>query len=152
MAGRLLQPTLRRPAPLDRRQRRQRRLAHDRGALVVINDDAEIARRIGADGFHLSSASLATCAARPGFAWVGTSCHTASEIARAGQLGLDYALLGPVLPTPTHPENPGLGWDGFTRLAGDNTLPVFALGGMRPESIAIAQAHGAHGIALMRGW
>ena len=63
-----------------------------------------------------------------------------------------YALLGPVLPTPTHPENPGLGWDGFARLATGNTLPVFALGGMRPELLATAQAHGAHGIALMRGW
>ena len=128
------------------------RLAHDRGALVVINDDAEIARRTGADGLHLSSASLATCAARPDFAWVGASCHTAAEIAHAGQLGLDYALLGPVLPTPTHPENPGLGWDGFARLVAGNTLPVFALGGMRPELLATAQAHGAHGIALMRSW
>ena len=128
------------------------RLAHDRGALVVINDDAEIARRTGADGLHLSSASLAACAARPDFAWVGASCHTAEEIAHAGQLGLDYALLGPVLPTPTHPENPGLGWDGFARLAAGNTLPVFALGGMRPELLATAQAHGAHGIALMRSW
>jgi 8-oxo-dGTP diphosphatase len=128
------------------------RLAHDRGALVVINDDAEIARRTGADGLHLSSAGLAACAARPDFAWVGASCHTAGEIARAGQLGLDYALLGPVLPTPTHPENPGLGWEGFARLAAGNTMPVFALGGMRPDLLPVAQAQGAHGIALMRGW
>jgi 8-oxo-dGTP diphosphatase len=33
-----------------------------------------------------------------------------------------------------------------------NTLPVFALGGMRPELLATAQAYGAHGIALMRSW
>ncbi len=128
------------------------RRAHERGALVVINDNADIARRTGADGLHLSSAGLAACAARPEFTWVGASCHTADEIARAGQLGLDYALLGPILPTPTHPDNPGLGWDGFMRLARGNTLPVFALGGMRPELMAVAQAHGAHGIALMRGW
>ena len=44
------------------------RLAHDVGALVVINDDAEIARRVGADGLHLSSGALAACAARPDFA------------------------------------------------------------------------------------
>jgi 8-oxo-dGTP diphosphatase len=128
------------------------RLAHDRGALVVINDDAEIARRTGADGLHLSAAGLAACAARPDFAWVGASCHTAAEIERAGQLGLDYALLGPVLPTPTHPENPGLGWEGFVRMAAGNTLPVFALGGMRPDLLPAAQEKGAHGIALMRGW
>jgi len=128
------------------------RLAHDAGALVVINDDAEIARLSGADGLHLSAPRLAACQARPDFAWVGASCHDANEIARAGELGLDYALLGPVLPTPTHPEASGLGWAEFSRQLAGNTLPVFALGGMQPAMLAEAQGHGAHGIALMRGW
>jgi len=128
------------------------RLAHSHGALVVINDDEEIARRTGADGVHLSAARLATCTQRPDFAWVGTSCHNAEEIARAGELYLDYALFGPVLPTPTHPESAGLGWTVFAGMLAGNTLPVFALGGMQPGMLAAAQDHGAHGIALMRGW
>jgi 8-oxo-dGTP diphosphatase len=128
------------------------RLADDAGALVVINDDAELARCVGADGLHLSSGTLSACAARPDFAWVGASCHTASEIARAGELQLDYALLSPVLPTPTHPENPGLGWAEFSQRIAGNTLPVFALGGMKNEMLAGAKEAGAHGIALMRGW
>ncbi len=128
------------------------RLVHSHGALVVINDDEDIARRVGADGLHLSAARLAGLSERPDFAWVGASCHTAEEIARAGQLGLDYALLGPVLPTPTHPDTDGIGWAEFGRLLAGNTLPVFALGGMRPEMLPTAQDNGAHGIALMRGW
>ncbi|HQU79655.1 MAG TPA: Nudix family hydrolase [Azonexus sp.] len=128
------------------------RLARSHGALVVINDDEEIARRTGADGVHLSAARLATCTQRPEFAWVGASCHSAEEIARAGELDFDYALLGPVLPTPTHPESSGIGWMKFERLRAGNTLPVLALGGMRTGMLAAAQDHGAHGIALMRGW
>ncbi|MFN4324698.1 MAG: Nudix family hydrolase [Azonexus sp.] len=128
------------------------RLAHSHGAQVVINDDADIARRVGADGLHLSASGLARQSARPDFAWVGASCHTAEEIRRAGEIGLDYALLGPVLPTPTHPQATGLGWPAFGRLVAGNTLPVFALGGMQPAMLDEAQAHGAHGIALMRGW
>ena len=128
------------------------RLAHSHGALVVINDDEEIARRTGAGGVHLSAARLATCTRRPDFAWVGTSCHNAEEIARGGELDLDYALLGPVLPTPTHPESAGLGWTAFAGMLAGSTLPVFALGGMQPAMLAAAQGHGAHGIALMRGW
>ena len=128
------------------------RLAHDHGALVVISDSEEIARRVGADGLHLSSPGLATCNARPDFTWVGASCHTAAEIARAGELDLDYALLSPVQPTASHPESAGLGWDEFARRLAGNTLPVFALGGMQKEMLAEAQTHGAHGIALMRGW
>jgi 8-oxo-dGTP diphosphatase len=128
------------------------RLARSHGALVVINDDEEIARRVGADGVHLSAARLAECAERPDFNWVGASCHSAAEIARAGELDFDYALLGPVLPTPTHPESPGIGWPMFAACLAGNTLPVLALGGMKPAMLAEAQSHGAHGIALMRGW
>lgn len=129
-----------------------RQLARSHGAQIVINDDEQLARRIGADGLHLSAASLAACQQRPDFTWVGASCHSAAEISRAGELGLDYALLGPVLPTPTHPESSGLGWAEFESLLAGNTLPVFALGGMKTEMMAEAQAHGAHGLALMRGW
>jgi 8-oxo-dGTP diphosphatase len=127
-------------------------LARRHGAPVVINDDPELARACGADGIHLSATALAACTGRPDFAWVGASCHTAGEIARAGELQLDYALLSPVLPTPTHPENPGLGWAEFSQRIAGNTLPVFALGGMKNEMLAVAKDAGAHGIALMRGW
>ena len=127
-------------------------LAHAHGALLVVNDDAELARHCTADGVHLSAAALARCQTRPEFIWVGASCHNAAEIARAGELELDYALLGPVRPTPTHPGADVLGWLGFAAQCAGNALPVLALGGMREDQRAIAQQHGAHGLALMRGW
>ncbi|MBL8431387.1 MAG: Nudix family hydrolase [Dechloromonas sp.] len=129
-----------------------RRIAGQRGALVLINDDEDIVRRSGADGLHLSAARLADCTRRPEFEWVGASCHGADELRRAAELGLDYALLGPVLPTPTHPEAGGLGWAEFSRRTADSPLPVFALGGMQKGMLPLAQDHGGHGIALMRGW
>lgn len=128
------------------------RIARQRQALVLINDSEEIARQVGADGVHLSATRLASYHSRPDFAWVGASCHSAAEIARAGELGLDYALLGPVLPTATHPEASVLGWDGFSAAATGNTIPVFALGGLQASLLGEAQQHGAHGIAMMRGW
>ena len=128
------------------------RLAHQHGGLVLINDDEEIAKQVGADGIHISSSRLAECTTRPEFTWVGASCHTAGEISRAGKLNLDYALLGSVLPTPSHPEVSGLGWSTFSQSISGNTLPVFALGGMKPGMLTEAQNQGAHGIALMRGW
>ncbi len=128
------------------------RIARQRGALVLINDDEEIARQVGADGVNLTATRLKACARRPDFAWVGASCHSAGELARAAELGLDYALLSPVLPTPTHPDASYLGWDEFSKLIDGCPLPVFALGGMKNDTLAEAQARGAHGIALMRGW
>ncbi|MDR3299858.1 MAG: Nudix family hydrolase [Candidatus Accumulibacter sp.] len=122
------------------------------GTRLLVGDDETLARDIGADGVHLSSPRLRALARRPAFDWVAASCHSDADLARAECLGVDFAVLGPVLPTPTHPESPGIGWETFARLIERATIPVFALGGMHPEAIIMAEAHGAHGIALMRGW
>jgi 8-oxo-dGTP diphosphatase len=127
-------------------------LIRPRGGLLVVNDDVKIAELARADGVHLSSCCLAGCRQRPEFEWVGASCHNRAELQRAAELGLDYVLLGPVLPTPTHPEQPGLGWAEFAQLVAETPIPVLALGGMQYADLATAQAHGAHGIAMMRGW
>jgi 8-oxo-dGTP diphosphatase len=127
-------------------------LAHQHGAKVVIGGDAELARALGADGLHLSAAELAACPCRPDFAWVGASCHNPAELARAAALELDYALLGPVLPTASHPQSPGLGWPRFAEWIADTPLPVFALGGQSLKTLDLARRNGAHGVALLRGW
>jgi 8-oxo-dGTP diphosphatase len=122
------------------------------GTLLLVNDDEALARGIGAHGVHLSSPRLDAAPRRPGFDWVAASCHGADDLARAENLGIDFAVLGPVLPTPSHPESRGMGWDAFAQRVERAAIPVFALGGMRAESIAAAQTHGAHGIAMLRGW
>ncbi|MBS1228989.1 MAG: thiamine monophosphate synthase [Proteobacteria bacterium] len=121
-------------------------------ACVLVNDDEDLARAVGAHGVHLSSGHLMRTAQRPSFERVAASCHTAEDLAQAAALGLDFALLSPVLPTASHPESSGIGWDDFSRLIERAPLPVFALGGMRPEMLETARLNGAHGIALMRGW
>ena len=127
-------------------------MATQHRASVLINDDEDLAREVGAPGLHLSSGRLMQSERRPPFAWVAASCHTAGELARAAALALDFVVLGPVLPTPSHPQAISLGWDEFARLVEHSPLPVFALGGMRHGMLATANANGAQGIALMRGW
>ncbi|MDR3220893.1 MAG: thiamine phosphate synthase, partial [Candidatus Accumulibacter sp.] len=122
------------------------------GTRLLVNDDHALARDIDASGVHLSSPRLHALDRRPDFAWVAASCHTAADLARAERLGIDFAVLGPVLPTASHPGSPGLGWSAFAHLVERAAIPVFAIGGMRAESIATAEAHGAHGIAPLRGW
>jgi 8-oxo-dGTP diphosphatase len=122
------------------------------GFRLLINDDERLAREAGASGVHLSSTRLSALSERPGFDWVAASCHTAVDLALAERLGLDFAVLGPVLPTATHPESSGMGWKTFARLVERAAIPVFALGGLRCDSIGMAQAHGAHGIATLRAW
>lgn len=127
-------------------------LAHRYGAQVLVNDDVELARATGADGVHLSSVRLMQCRERPPFPCVSASCHDEAQLAQAATLALDFVVLGPTLPTPTHPDAKGIGWETFAHLVERAPLPVFSLGGMRPDMIETAWAHGAHGIALMRNW
>ena len=125
-------------------------LAHAHGAQVLLNGDVELAQEVGADGVHLSSAQLAACSVRPAMELCAASCHDAGELRRASELGLDFAVLSPVLPTPSHPGAAHLGWAGFGALAAASGIPVYALGGLRREDMETAWQHGAHGIALLR--
>jgi 8-oxo-dGTP diphosphatase len=127
------------------------REAHAHGARVLINGDAAVARDAGADGVHLTSAQLRTLAQRPDCEWVAASCHSRAELEAAARLGVDFAVLGPVAATPTHPGVAILGWPGFCECVQDTTMPVYALGGMRAGDLPQARTCGAHGVAMLRG-
>jgi len=124
--------------------------ARRHGARVLWNGSVDEARRAGCDGVHWTAAALRAATARPGDLLCAASCHDAAEIARAGELALDFAVLGPVAPTPTHPQAPPLGWDAFARVVAGTRVPVYALGGLGRADLAIAIDHGAHGVALRR--
>ena len=139
------------PATLETLAQEVVKRAHAHGARVLVNGDAMLARRVGADGIHLTSQGLRTLSSRPELPLVAVSCHDAAELARVERFGADFAVLSPVLPTASHPGEPGLGWAGFAELVRDRPFPVYALGGMKPDMLAEAREHGAHGIALLSG-
>ncbi|MDP1682463.1 MAG: thiamine phosphate synthase, partial [Burkholderiales bacterium] len=126
-------------------------VAHAHGACVLLNGAAELVAQTGVDGIHLSAQQLMRTERRPDVAWCGASCHTRQEMDHAAQLQLDYVVLGTVLPTATHPGEKTLGWEGVRALAQDYPLPIYTIGGMRPEELETAWRHGAHGIAMLRG-
>jgi len=125
--------------------------ARAHGAKVLINSDIDLATRLGADGVHLTAMQLLQSDCRPALECCAASCHSAAELARAAQLGVDFAVLGPVQATLTHPDAKPLGWERFSALARTATLPVFALGGLSPSDLESAWRCGAHGIAMVRG-
>jgi 8-oxo-dGTP diphosphatase len=125
-------------------------LAHRFGAKILLNGTADDALRLRCDGVHWTSAALAQATRRPANLMAAASCHTQHELARAFDLDLDFAVLGMVMPTPTHPNAEPLGWEGFAAIAAGARLPVYALGGLGGNDLATALDHGAHGIALRR--
>lgn len=121
------------------------------GAEVLVNGDVALARDLGV-GVQLRAGQLAGLAERPLPAGqpVGASCHTAADLRQAEALACDFALLGSVYPTHSHPGAAPLGWPGFARLRENVSLPIYAIGGMTPADIPQARRHGAQGIAAIR--
>ncbi|MCE5234339.1 MAG: Nudix family hydrolase [Mizugakiibacter sp.] len=118
------------------------------GADLLVNADVGLARELGI-GVHLRAAQLTTLEARPlpSGAWVAASCHDAAELARAAELGVDFATLSPLRPTASHPGAPALGWARFATLLEAGALPVYALGGVGPDDLTLARVAGALGVA-----
>lgn len=121
------------------------------GARVLVNGDVDLAGEAGADGVHLRAGQLMAAREVPSMGLWGASCHDRDELDRAVALGADFAVLSPVLPTASHPGVAGMGWAAFAELVRGYPLPVYALGGMKEAMSEIAQGHGGHGVALMRG-
>lgn len=126
-------------------------LASTHGAKILVNADAALAREAGADGVHLTAVQLRRVATRPDIAWCGASCHSIEELRLAESLGVDFAVLGPVRATPSHPDSVPLGWERFREIATGASIPVYALGGMTPRDLDQARTCGAHGVAMVRG-
>lgn len=124
-------------------------MARQYGAKVLVNGGP------AADGIHYSAEQLLTLRARPtggpNCTLMAASCHTVEELGHAMAIGLDFVVLGPVKPTPTHPGAPTLGWEGFRQIAEGASIPVYAIGGLTAQDLDAARRAGAHGVAMIRG-
>ncbi|MGF1642623.1 MAG: Nudix family hydrolase [Thiotrichales bacterium] len=119
------------------------------GLRVMLTSTRDAVEALGAAGLHLNRQRLrAESSLRRGFGGLlSAACHDAVELALAEQVGVDFALLSPVLPTPSHPGADPLGWASFRGLTDRAAFPVYALGGMKASDQTHAWQHGAQGVA-----
>ena len=125
--------------------------ARDAGAEVLLNGDIALSTALGI-GVHLRASQLSALSKRPVSrpSPVIASCHSHEELARAQALDCDAAVLGPVLATPSHPGEPGIGWERFVEMRERVAIPIYAIGGMTRGHVELARSHGAQGIAAIR--
>lgn len=140
-------------APLSLLAARAVARCREAGAHLLLNGEPALARELGC-GLHLRAAQLMALDQRPlpADCPVAASCHDAAELQRAQALELDFAVLGPVRATPSHPAAAPLGWETFAALRAGVSLPVYALGGLAPADLAQARRHGAQGVAGIRAF
>jgi 8-oxo-dGTP diphosphatase len=123
----------------------------DVGGDALVNGDVAMAAALGI-GVHLRASQLSALSERPlpHQHLVIASCHSREELIAAQTLGCDAAVLGPVMPTASHPGEPGIGWERFVAMREQVALPIYVLGGMTRDDVAPARWRGAQGIAAIR--
>ncbi len=132
------------------------RAACDRhGALLAVNDRADIAFAAGADVLHVGQDDLAPAVARQIIGpepIVGLSSHSPEQAAAAAQNpDIDYFCAGPVWPTPTKPGRPAPGLGLIRHVAALLTSrPWFAIGGIDQVTIEDVLNAGAGRVVVVR--
>ncbi|MBI3096790.1 MAG: thiamine phosphate synthase [Planctomycetes bacterium] len=134
------------------------RIAHDSGALFIVNDRADIAVASGADGVHGGGTDLPTRVLREVVGperLVGATSHRWTEAVAAQEEGADYVSVGPVFDSALKPRlrAVGLGYvrrAAAARKAGRLRIPFVAIGGITPENARAVRRAGATHLAVCR--
>lgn len=128
--------------------------AQRHGALLAVNDRADIARAAAAGVLHLGQDDLPLDIAREiigGRPVIGRSTHDAAQVAAAIDEPVDYFCVGPCWPTPTKPGRTAPGLDLVRQaaaLAPDK--PWFAIGGIDEQRLPMVLAAGARRVVVVR--
>jgi thiamine-phosphate pyrophosphorylase len=122
-------------------------------ACFVVNDYADLALAVDADGVHLGQDDLPYEEARHlmGNRIIGISTHSLAEAFEAERMGADYIGFGPLFPTETKEAGAPKGVDGLREITGSVKLPVIAIGGIKAANAASVFAAGCYGIAVSSG-
>lgn len=118
---------------------------------LIVNDRADVALAIGADGVHVGMDDLSPALLRriapPGFI-IGASVGSADEVERSE--GADYVGIGPVFQTGSKSDaGDAIGPARFAALARMCGKPAVAIGGVSAETVPQLIAAGADGVAVI---
>jgi len=130
-----------------------RRITADRGAALIINHRADVALAVDADGVHLGWRSMGVADVRSlagDRLTVGVSCHSAEDVRQAERAGADYAVLGPVFPTPSKEGLVApLGLEALRAIVAAAQFPVLAVGGIKEDNVVSVARTGVAGVAVI---
>ncbi len=123
------------------------------GARLLINDRADVALAVGADGVQRTGDSLPVGALRrigPAPFLIGASVHADAEARAAAGDGADFLVFGPVYETPSkRAYGPPQGLAALRRVVAAVDRPVIAIGGITPPRVAEVLGAGAAGVAVI---
>jgi thiamine-phosphate pyrophosphorylase len=129
---------------------RLRELTRAFGATLIINDHADIALAVDADGVHLGQDDLPLREARQIMHGkiVGISTHNLAQAREAEAGGADYIGFGPIFHTTTKDAGPPMGVDSIRLIKQNVGIPLVAIGGIYPINVGPVFEAGADAVAV----
>lgn len=131
-----------------------RELCNRYGAALIINDDAELAARLGV-GLHLGQGDGSLSAARALLgrqAIIGGTCHAQLELAEAAaREGASYVAFGRFFNSTTKPGAPAADAELLAAAKARINLPIVAIGGVTLDNAPALIAQGASMVAVVHG-
>jgi thiamine-phosphate pyrophosphorylase len=121
---------------------------------LIVNDHAEIARRLPVEGVHVGQDDdpIAVVREKAGRnVIVGKSTHTLAQAIAAQSEGADYIGFGPIFATPTKPDYKPIGLADIKCVHVDVTLPIFCIGGIKIDNLEQVIAAGARRAVIVSG-
>lgn len=124
------------------------------GLRVLLDREPQQAQMLGAAGWHGSAARIAAVKTRPvpDTLLFAASVHDAAQAQALHPVEADFAVIGSVCETPTHPQQAALGWTQFSAVAQLARRPAYAIGGVGPAQLPQAHAQYAQGVAGIRAY
>jgi len=119
----------------------------------IVNDRVDIALACGVQGVQLTHKSILVPDVQriaPALR-IGASVHSPDEARDAEKAGADWCVAGHVFESETHPGEPRRERSFIPDVVAAVSLPVIAIGGIRPEHVRSLVHRGAHGVAAIRG-
>jgi thiamine-phosphate pyrophosphorylase len=127
-----------------------RKLTRFFNATLIINDHADIALAVDAEGVHLGQDDLPLTEAKKimGGKIIGISTHDLKQARDAETGGADYIGFGPVFETKTKDAGKPRGTDNLKLIAQNVRIPVIAIGGVNIDNIGSVMQAGAGAAAV----
>ena len=122
------------------------------GALLIVNDRADLALAAGADGLHVGQDDLPARQARgllPSSMILGVSTHDPEQARRAVADGADYVAVGSIFPTTTKAGFQLVGPELIRRVRPEVPVPLVGIGGITAENASAVLGAGADAVAVI---
>lgn len=132
--------------------RRLRAIADARGLVLLAGAHPALAEGIGADGLHMPErlvGEISKLRAEHGRYLITAAAHDREAVEAAERAGADAVVVSPVFPSHSPSAGQPLGLEGLKKLVAATALPVYALGGIRADTVGQLAGSGVVGIAAV---